>query len=265
MGATKVVYSSAIGGQIPAGLHSGPGALLVAQGIYEESLTAKTRIGERLQVGDRVFRYASAGAALLAGITCQSAILGGALTTLQTSRPVAVAAPIGASRIYTTALTTEQVKDVFADGWVVIHDDSAASCFLMRIKGNSILATSGVASYLELYDPLYVALTTNDQLEIMANPYKNVITIASATTMTGAFVGIAPRAVQSGYYFWLQTNGYAAAVPDAALDLDELVMLGDTAGGVEKDSSTSLLLDIGMPVLIGTAAEGCIINLQLLP
>lgn len=264
MAATKVSYPTTKGRQIPVGMNFGPGAVIVNQGIYEESSTKKARIGERLQVGDRVFRYASSGEALIAGVFAQMALVGGATTTLQTTRPVAVAAAIGDNRIYTTALTTAQAANLFEDGWVVIHDDSAVACFLYRIKGNSALATSGTSSYLELYDDLHIALTTSDQLEIMTNPFKSVIAVPSATALTGGLAGVPPIAITSAYYFWIQTWGPAAVLPSAALDFDEYVGMSDTnAGYVESDAATANTVVVGQAVLSGTASEGSIVNLML--
>lgn len=266
MAATKVVYSTKVGPQRPVGMNLGPGAVVVAQGIYEESITKQARLGERLQVGDRIFRYAQAGAAALnPGKLVQQAVVGGATTTLQTTRPVAVAATLGDTRIYTTALTTEQAADLFADGWVSIFDASMTlGCYLYRIKGNSVLATSGVASYLTLYDGLHVALTTSDQLEIIANPYKGVIINSSATTLTGAILGVAPIYVTASYYFWLQTFGPCAVVADAALDFDEYVSVSDTTVGcVESDSAGANTNVLGIPLAAGTAAESSIMFLHI--
>lgn len=252
----------------PSAFNHGPGAVTVAQGIYEESSTAKCRLGTRLQVGDRVFRYASNGAvALLPGLLVQGATTGGATTTLQTTRAVAVAAKAGDRKIYTTALTTAQAAGVFDDGWVSIFDASLTTgTYLYRIKTNSALATSGTASYLELYDPLHVALTTSDQLEFIANPYKGVVVAASATTLTGPLLGVPPIAVTASYYFWLQTWGPCAVVCDAALDFDEYCSASDgVPGGVEKDSGTANTVVLGHPLAAGTAAESSMILLTIAP
>lgn len=252
----------------PSAFNHGPGAITVGQGIYEQSSTSKCRLGTRLQVGDRVFRYALNGAAALkGGVVVQGATTGGATTTLQTTRAVAVAAKAGDRKIYTTALTTTQTAGTFDDGWVSIFDASETTAtYLYRIKTNSQLETSGTASYLELYDPLHVALTTSDQLEIIANPYKGVVVAASATTLTGPILGVPPIGVTASYYFWLQTYGPCSVVSDAALDFDEDCFPSDgVAGWVEKDSGTAMLINLGHPLAVGTASESSIIMLTILP
>lgn len=247
----------------PAARHFGPGTLFTGQGIYEESSTAKHALGERLELGDRVFHYASAGEALYAGYLGQQAAFGGATTTLQNTQAVAVAAPIGSTKIYTTALSTAQDAGAFADGYMAIWDATTTGmCYTYRIKTNSALATSGTASYVELYDPIHIALTTNDQVYLIANPYKSII--AAGSTASGAAMGVPPISVTSAYYFWLQTGGPCAVYPEAALDLDESVCRSDaTAGTVCKMASATAGQVVGYALHIGTAAEAAIVYLTL--
>jgi hypothetical protein len=242
---------------------TGPSYPFTKQGVYEESETAKHNIGDRLAVGDRVFFYASAGEALYAGFTAQQALYGGATTTLQTTTAVTVAAAAGKSRIYVNALTTAQSASAFAGGWIAVFDaTTTGKSWIFKIKDNSALATSGVTSYVDIYDELPTALTTSDQCEIIANPYKGLI--AGAATATGAVLGISPINVTSGYYFWCQTYGPCSVYPEAALDLDEPVVRSDaTAGTVCKMASATAGQIIGYPLHIGTAAEASIVFLTL--
>ena len=266
MGATKITAITQKGRQIPSAFNYGPGAVVVAQGIYETSSTKLARLGERLQLGDRVFRYAKSGAAILGGMLVQGPIKGGSDTTLQTTLPVTVAAAAGDSRIYVNALTTAQAADLYADGWASIFDATLAGPTLFRVKGNSALAVSGVTSYIDLYDATPVALTTSSQIELITNPYNGCITLASATAITGMLLGVAPVYVASGYYFWLQTFGPCSVIPYAALDLDEYCMPSkDTAGQTQKESVGTNTMPVGLTMAIGTAGESAIIYLQILP
>lgn len=266
MGATKVVYSTKIGPQRPSGFDHGPGALVAAQGIFETSSTLKARLGTRLQVGDRVFRYALAGAAaIIPGVFCQQALVGGATTTLQTTLALTVAATAGDSRIYINALTTAQAANLFADGWACIYDATLGGPTLYRVKGNSSLAVSGVTSYIELYDGIPAALTTSSQVELIANPYKGVIILPSASTLTGPVMGVTPVYVAATYYFWLQTYGPCAILASAALDFDEYVGLSDSnAGYAESDGATANTAVMGTAMAAGTASEGSIMFLTIL-
>ena len=233
------------------------------QGIYEESLTAKFPLGDRITLGDRTFIYSSAGEALTGGFLCEQATLGGATTTLQNTCAVTVAAPIGSVKVYVNALTTAQSANVFSDGYASIWDATTTGmCYLYRIKSNSALATSGTTSYITLYDELHIALTTSDQVSIMVNPYKSIVTATAAAG--GGALGVAPISVTSAYYFWLQTYGPAAVYPEAAIDPDEDVVRSDaTAGSVCKRASAAEGQVVGYSLHIGTAAESSIVFLTL--
>lgn len=247
----------------PVARHTGPGTLFTQQGIYEESSTAKHELGERLCVGDRTFIYSNAGAAIPGGNLCEQATLGGATTTLQNTCAVTVAAVAGATKVYVNALSNAQTANTFADGYAAIWDaTTAGTCFLYRIKSNSALATSGVTSYITLYDELHLALTTSDQVSLIANPYKAVVTATAAAG--GGALGVAPVDISNGYYFWLQTYGPCAVYPEAAIDPDEDVVRSDaTAGTVCKRASAAEGQRVGYSLHIGTAAESCIVFLTL--
>jgi hypothetical protein len=76
------------------------GRLIGKQGIYEQSSTPNFFIGDRIEVGDRVFYYALNGAAdLYGGNLIETAYLAGATTEFQTQCAISVAAPIGSTDI----------------------------------------------------------------------------------------------------------------------------------------------------------------------
>lgn len=235
------------------------------QGIYQESATKNFPLGTRYRAGDgRVFHYALAGAtALIAGNTQEQAPFGGASTEIQATEAVAVAGSVGDTRVYVTAVTTVQTADLFEDGWLAIWDATTAGmCYLYPIKGNSALAATGTTSYVDLYDPLHIAITTSDQSFLLVNPYKDLVIAAAAGA--GAVVGVAPISVTAAYYFWLATYGPCAVYPEAALDVDEDVVRSDAvAGTVCKRASATEGQTIGYALHVGTAAEASIVFLTL--
>jgi hypothetical protein len=247
----------------PSSINYGVGAVVVQQSIYEESLTMKHRLGERLALGERTFYYAHAGEALIAGQAIESAAVGGADTTLQNTCAVTVAANIGDFKVYANALTTAQVADLYAEGWMAIWDATTAGIsYLYRIKSNSAIATTGVTSYYTLYDPLHIALTTSDQVNVVTNLFKDVV--QSHTAHVGMVLGVAPIAITSGYYFWLQTYGPAAVHTVAALDLaDSVTASDDTAGTWGKSASNTLVNPMGYCIHFGTAGEAGIAFLTI--
>jgi hypothetical protein len=176
---------------------------------------------------------------------------------------VTVAAPAGSSRIYVNALTTAQTAGTFNDGYISVFDaTTTGKSWTFKIKYNSALATTGTTSYIDIYDELPTALTTSDQVCFIAPKYKKVT--ISATTAVGAALGVAPINVTSGYYFWLQTGGPCSIYPEAAIDHDEDVCRSDaTAGTVCKRNSSADGQLIGSALHIGTAGEGCLVELML--
>ncbi len=247
----------------PVSQNYGPGAIVVAQSIYEESSTRKHRLGERLQLGDRVFRYACAGEALAAGDAIESAAVGGADTTLQNTCAVTVAAAIGDTKVYANALTTAQTVSLYQEGWMAIWDATTAGIsYLYHVKDNTTIALTGTTSYYTLYDPLHIALTTSDQVNLVTNIYKSVV--QSHTAHVGMILGVPTIAITSGYYFWLQTYGPAAVHAVAALDLaDSVTASDDTAGCWGKSASNTLVNPMGYCIHIGTAAEAAIMFLTI--
>jgi hypothetical protein len=217
MGATKVSYFEGKGRQIPTGFNPGPGARVVSQGIYEQSATKKHALGERLQIGNRVFYYALAGAvALIAGQLCESAAYGGSSATIQTNLTVPTVTDgsnaAGQNKVTVTMATDAATLDQFADGYLSVYDGTAAQGVgqTYRIKSNEV-ATAAGALKLTLYDDLVVVLTA-------AGAYCNVITnefykvLISAANPVGFPIGVPLIAVTATQYAWLQTFGPCACL-----------------------------------------------------
>ena len=244
--------------------------LFSAQGIYETSLTAKTFIGDKLQLGERVFYYALNGAAdLYGGNLIETAYLAGATTEFQTQCAISVAAPIGSTNIYMTSVTTAQAANLFSDGWAGIYDDeSTDSYYTYKVKKNTALAATGTTGYITLYDEMHIALTTSDKVLLTTNPFKSVV-IADYSTPAGASLGFAPVNVTAAYYFWLQTWGPVnAAISSAALTIGYDVVRSTAADGLvmsQVAGASSVGVDrIGRCLAPGTASKGALINVEIM-
>src|SRR3990167_6784407 len=152
----------------------------------------------------RKFRYARAGAgALGAGDVVQSP----AEVTGNQSRIVAADA-IGATSITTTdTLTTTAVQ--FVDGCIIVTGEaSTGTGHIYRIKSHPVVA--GAVCTFQLYDKIKVALTATTQVDIVANPYRGVITWPA--TQTGSAIGVAFVAAPIDFYTWVQTGGVASVL-----------------------------------------------------
>lgn len=203
----------------------------LTQAWYEQSAAQLYPLGARLLHHDgRVFRYASAGATLVAGDLIQSAVNGGT-TTLQKDLTVATSSAVGAYAGYATVATDTIAANLFTDGYYIVSDGTAAQgCGTMyQIKSHPTSAAASIA--FTFYEPIRVAITAgSSKVGLMTNPYKAVIQ-APITTPTGMIVGVAPIAVTSAYYFWLQTWGLANILIKTALTAGTAVVRDVTAAG----------------------------------
>ena len=242
------------------------------QGIHSESATQNYPIGTFYNENGplhRGFMYAKAGAAITPGKLLATAALSGADTTLQTACAVSVAAAAGDERIFITAVTTAQVADLFAGGMAVINDVSPTpdDFYSIPVAGNSAIAASGTASYIDLAYGVPVALTTSDKVDLSVNPWKNVI-IQPVTTHTGSPAGVALINVTSGYYFWCQTWGPVGIMSNAGpLTVGSAVLSStDIAGGVISQVATSGSLvtpQVGWCINVSTDVYGATIFLTI--
>src|SRR3990167_360744 len=152
----------------------------------------------------RKFRYARTGAvALVAGDVVQSP----AEVTGNQSRIVAAAA-VGATSITTTDTVTTTANQ-YDDGYIIVTGEaSTGTGHIYRIKSHTV-ATAAVATF-QLYDAVEVALTATTQVDIVANPYRGVITWPA--TQTGSAIGVAFVAAPIDFYTWVQTGGVASVL-----------------------------------------------------
>lgn len=242
------------------------------QGIYQQSASQNYPFGTFFDEGPplhRGFMYAKAGAAVTPGKLLATAALSGAGTTLQTACSVAVAAAAADERIFITAVTTAQVADLFQGGIAVINDVSVTpdEFYTIPIAGNSAIAASGTASYVDLAYGVPVALTTSDKVDLSVNPWRDIIE-QPVTTHTGSPAGVAPINVTSGYYFWAQTWGPVGIMSNAGpLTVGAgVVSSTDIAGGVASQAAGSDSLktpQIGWCINVSTDVYGATVFLTI--
>lgn len=213
---------------------------------YAESATQLFPLGTKMIQGERVWRYAKAGAAIAISVPVQ----GAAPAHAEQSDDIVVgaASAIGA---YTVTLTSTANLDTspndeanaFAEGYLIVNDEAGeGQCY--KIKSNEALA--GTAnSVFTLYDPLTVALTTSSEVGLVMNPYCDVI--STAAVCTAMALGVAQIAVTGAdYYFWLQSGGPAAVNAHAAIAVGDLVVAGTTAAKVDPAAAFTTEAPIGV-------------------
>jgi hypothetical protein len=193
----------------------------IDQSIYEESTVQKAPLGTKLEVGDRVFRYAKAGSGQL-GISAGRISCGVAAAGTHGGTFVSFAvATTGAQVIYATIGATVGAINTYAEGFV-IFGGGTRSGEVYKIKAQNLGdASTGLTNVaLTLYDPIIGTLTASSLGALQLNRYITAVKTAAAA---GDAVGVSMIDVTEGNYFWLQTKGpsavIAAATPAAAAAL----------------------------------------------
>lgn len=240
----------------------------INQGIYEESSTQKGRLGSRLRVGDRTFYYAKlATSANCSGgdVLCAPILI----ASHQGAIIQAAAAATGANTITITAGTAFTVNQ-YAEGYISVAT-GVGKGQMYRIKSHPVIATAATG-VITLYDSLPASVASGP-VGFTPSLFDSV-KVGSAAL--GVPVGVAPIAVTTGNYFWLQTWGPAAPRHVGATVAAGALALG-TLGGLANFITTGTLGATGsMPVdynfiigknwsLAATADESNPVFLTILP
>jgi len=229
------------------------------QSIYKSSSVPLTELGSRKVVGDRVFRYAKAGAAIGAGDLAQH----NAASVLLVTGGGTDAAD---SFTFTWYSATAVAKDYWAEGSIIAQSGTAVNLgHQYRIKSHPAIATTA-NGVITLYDPLVKAENATDKYSIFQNPYANVIENVDAAA-TAAPAGVAPIAVTTNDYFWLQTWG-PVTVKNSAVAAAGRALAPGITGQVQDAvvaTTASAAVQIGYSLQAMTASQYGLAFLTIAP
>ena len=228
----------------------------------------RQKLGTRMSFDDgRVFRYCEVGGSDIAAGAIVQAPAG--IANHDMDLAIATAAS-GVTSLTVTLGGTASTKNQYKDGYLYVNDGTGEGS-IYKIKSNAA-GSSGSTCVITLdeEDGTVTAVTNGTTLVGLAvNPYSNVI--ISPTTVTNVAVGVAPRALTSDYYGWLQTWGAASVLCNAAGVIGEAVRVGgaSTAGGFEdldRDGTNENEQVIGHQMLIASVAtDYALIDLNIAP
>lgn len=216
---------------------------------YAQGTTPLYPVGTKLSRGEQVWRYCYAGDATIAiAVPVESS------TTIHSvhERNIAVTsnAAIGATTVYLTGAsnfddTPADEDNEFAEGYFYVNDGTGqGQC--RKIRSNEGFGSSGATEF-NLYEALTIALVAgNSQVGLSRNPYWMVIT--STATLAGIPVGVTSIPITANNYFWSQTGGPCAVVPQTTIALGTAVIIGTTAGKVDDGSAWTAECVIGYPL-----------------
>lgn len=237
---------------------TGTGPVVVSQGLFNESDTAMQRLGELVHSNDgRSYRYCKAGGtALVAGKLQQSS----AQDTGDHNLAIA-AASAGDTSITTTGTVTVTANQ-YAEGFVVIADDSGEG-YIYSISDHAA-ATAAVVT-LNLNDEIQEALTTSTTIDLIKNAYDGLI--VNPTTISSSPVGVAVKDITAEYYGWVQVAGPATVLADGALTVGTDVVASDNVAGaveVTADGTPEILSVVGTAMTATSTTEYGAVMLRLL-
>jgi hypothetical protein len=239
--------------------------LVIQQGIFEQSSTAKHKIGTRMQLADgRVFYYAKAGGTLAAGTLLASVVTPSGHNDVDTS---AVAVD-GKSVTVTLNTTSIAEANLYGEGWIATRQTGGVGQML-KIKSHPICSDTTGTCVLTLYDPVKTALLATGQADLLMNPFKDVIT---HDTVGEPAAGVSLIAITDNYHFWCQTWGPACVLAETSATLGAMVCASAADGAIQDMTTITTDITYIMSAKVGqkignAGADGVYgaVNLMLYP
>jgi hypothetical protein len=215
------------------------------QGIKEESSTQKAPLGEKLELGDgRCFRYAKAAAAIEIAHLVAADTTVGQLGELDATTTVSCTAGDKEFSITGSGSQLSTTAGFYNDAYLIISDGTGAG-ETHHIKSHTTAASDKIT--FTLYDPVTTAFVAASGVAITGNLYGNVLTCdgTSRALATDSFArGATTRAIQSGYYFWMQTRGTCSLQFDGAVTAASAVTYGaPMVASIAHDGQVEQMLD----------------------
>lgn len=222
-------------------------------------------LGSPVEVRDgRRFRWCKAGASdLVAGNTIQSAAFLTNHTVMAVATPSAtLGGRLGDTFVSVTPGATTGAANLYAEGFASISITPGLG-YTYKVSSHLAIASStAFIINLDPADPIQVALTSSSKVDLIHNPYQNVIQFP-VTTATGALVGVAGYIVSASQNGWLQTWGPCAVLNKGTTGVGLMVGApGSVAGGVVIFAAATTSL-VGNMMQTGVDASCNLVNLRI--
>jgi len=211
--------------------------------IFSQTTTQKDRLGE-LRIDDfgRVFRYAKAGGALVAGHA--NTMAAGSANHIKQVQTSGAANAKGATQVTVYVGATAVTADMYRDGYLQVYDGAAGTVGTeYPITSHTLSAGTGTIQ-VNIAEPLRVATVVSDTFSLIPNPWNGV---TETTTIASPAAGVAKMAVTSGNYFWNQTGGPVCALNQGGSALGFISCLGTTNAGSLQSAADYSSPVIGYP------------------
>lgn len=227
---------------LPFGGGMGSDSLINPGDLTLNTSTQQFVLGARATIGPRSFRYVKAGGTSLVQGKLQQAPAEN--TAFQDMAPAAAA--IGATSVTLTPGASTATANQYADGWLVVTITPGEG-YMYQISSHAAISSS-TAFVANLKDAIQVALTTASNVDMVSNPYANVI--INPTTASSAPVGAAVFPVTNAQFGWIQDGGVASLLVD-----DQTITVG-TNVAASNQAAGAIEPHTGVQALVGVAMTG---------
>ena len=172
------------------------------------STSQKHKLGTPMQIGERMFRYASTGEAITVG----KLVMGKAGTAAHQVDLAVEAASAGGTTV-TLSGSLSIAKNLYKDGYLIFNDVGEEGHFY-KVKGNTLVSSAtGCVVTIDEEDGLVTAIAATQQVGLYENPYK-AVEVHDGSDIDHAPLGWSCGDIASGSYGWLLSQGFTSALVD---------------------------------------------------
>ena len=169
-------------------------------------------------------------------------------------------AAVGATTITATSGGTAVTANQYRNGYLVVNAGTGIGQTL-KVSSNGTATATGVAT-ITLEDPVLVALDSTSKVDLIADPYYNVI--VNPTTPTGTPIGVTAYQLASGNYGLLQTKGIVSLTSEALIATVGLGVAASAAtAGYGRSATAAGAPALGIALQSAVSAEARAIWLNL--
>ena len=170
------------------------------------STSQKHKLGTPMQIGERMFRYASTGEEVTVGKLAM-----GKAGTAAHQVDLAVSAASAGDTTITLSGSLSIAKNLYKDGYLIFNDVGEEGHFY-KVKGNTLVSSAtGCVVTIDEEDGLVTAIAATQQVGLYENPYK-AVEVHDGSDIDHAPLGWSCGDIASGSYGWLCTGGFTAGL-----------------------------------------------------
>lgn len=222
---------------------------------YDTHTTQQYELGTRMNIGERVYHYASVGSA---GAVVVANVMQAAVEVATNAEDMALATTAAGSRTVVATLgATAATENQFKDGYFNLNNAAGEGGHYYVVASHPA-ASGGATCEITLKATLQTAITNGTETGgLTRNSYQDVI--IAPTTVTGAPVGVTNIDIAASSFGWLQTWGPCAVTTDSTLAVGKAVVASTATAGYAGLNDTSGSTD---GVQIGSAMSTAPVNTE---